>query len=72
MAENKKLQLRIEQLEEQLNEKSSSDNPGHLGWDVKKIVAWIMRIENGTNYSTIPLAVYSFAHLCNQRNVQTV
>ena len=72
MAENKKLQLRIEQLEEQLNEKSSSNQPGHWGWDVKKIVAWIMRIENGTNYSTIPLTSHPLAHLDYQRNVQTV
>ena len=47
MIENRKLKLQIEQLQSQLNDQSISNKPGHWTWDSKKIVAWIMRIQDG-------------------------
>eukprot|EP01083_Nonionella_stella_P296524 1007340_1 len=47
MSENKKLQLQIEQLQVQLNESPKKSTPGHWQWNYKKIVNWIMRIQDG-------------------------
>eukprot|EP00483_Globobulimina_turgida_P003912 UN03920 len=47
MNENKKLQLHIQQLQLKLNQPPKDAKPGHWQWDYRKIVNWIMRIEDG-------------------------
>ena len=44
--ENKKLSLRVQQLEEQLNGPDNAD-PAHWSWDIAHIVRWLTRIEGG-------------------------
>eukprot|EP00484_Ammonia_sp_Unknown_P005035 CAMPEP_0197072930 /NCGR_PEP_ID=MMETSP1384-20130603/210344_1 /TAXON_ID=29189 /ORGANISM="Ammonia sp." /LENGTH=533 /DNA_ID=CAMNT_0042511753 /DNA_START=39 /DNA_END=1637 /DNA_ORIENTATION=+ len=46
--ENRKLKLRIEQLESELTDQSvKHDTPAHWKWDYAKITKWITRIQDG-------------------------